>query len=60
MSTITNSLRPYFAGRCQSWGTSWTPSAVQEARFLFGAALIGLVCGAVVVLHALSAVTAFQ
>jgi hypothetical protein len=60
MTTITNSLRPYFAARCPSRGASRVPSAAQETQLLFGAALIGLVGGAVLVLHALSAVAAFQ
>jgi hypothetical protein len=60
MTMITNSLGPYLAAHCPSRGASRALSATQEAQLLFGAALIGLIGGAVVVLHALSAVAAFQ
>jgi hypothetical protein len=63
MTTLTHSFRPFLAPRCPALSTiasTGAPTEAQERRVLFGAAVLFLVGGAFLVLHALSTVTAFS
>ena len=66
MTTFTNALRFLPAGPCgqASHGflgsSSWAPDAATEYKMLFGGVAVALAGAGTVVLHALSAVAAFQ